>query len=177
MRPTPLCRKLTGLDSLIASNWTLDDKAILFQVRPRKPKKRCGCCGSVAPGYDRLPERTWRSESYGDIAILLRYAPWRVSCPQCGIRVEQVPWARHDSRFTRDFEEKVAYLAQITNKTAITQLTGIAWRTVGRIIERVVEDRLDPDRLKGLRAIGVDEFSYRYVGNDSVITLIKKLKV
>lgn len=161
MRPTPLCRKLTGLDSLMASAFTLEEKAIIFQVRPRKPKKRCGCCGAFAPGYDRLPERTWRSESYGDIAVLLRYAPWRVQCPHCGVHVEQVPWARHASRFTRDFEEKVAYLAQMTNQTAITELTGISWRTVGRIIDTVVSERLDPNRLKGLRAIGVDEFSYR----------------
>jgi len=161
MRPTPLCRKLTGLDNLFASAFTIDEKSIVFQVRPRKPKKRCGCCGAFAPGYDRLPERTWRCESYADTAVLLRYAPWRVNCPQCGVHVEQVPWARHGSRFTRDFEEKVAYLAQMTNQTAITQLTGISWRTVGRIIDTVVSERLDPNRLKGLRAIGVDEFSYR----------------
>lgn len=55
----------------------------------------------------------------------------------------------------------VAYLATATDKTTVTRLLGIAWRTVGAIIERVVEQRLNPDRLKGLKRIGVDEFSYR----------------
>jgi len=86
------------------------------------------------------------------------------------VHVEAVPWARHGSRFTRDFEEKIAYLAQLTNKTAVTQLTGIAWRTVGRIIETLVAEKLDPQRLKDLRAIGVDEFSYRKRHN--YITLV-----
>ncbi len=54
-----------------------------------------------------------------------------------------------------------AYLAQITNKTAVSEMMGISWRTVGNIIARIVADRLDPDRLDGLRRIGIDEISFR----------------
>jgi len=75
--------------------------------------------------------------------------------------VEQVPWASQGSRFTRDFEEMVAYLAQTTDKSKVSKLMRIAWPTVTRIIERVISERLDPQRLQGLRRIGVDEFSYR----------------
>jgi len=74
---------------------------------------------------------------------------------------EKVPWADHGSRFTRDFEEMAAYLAQVTDRTNASAMLGIAWQTIGRIIERVVSRRLDPGRLDGLRRIGVDEFSYR----------------
>jgi transposase len=55
----------------------------------------------------------------------------------------------------------VAYLAQATDKTQVTRLMGIAWRTVGDIVQRVVKRNLDPDRLRNLRWIGVDEFSHR----------------
>jgi len=51
------------------------------------------------------------------------------------------------------FEALVAYLAQITDKTKVTRLAGIAWSTVGSIVERVVERRLDPGRLDGLSSI------------------------
>jgi transposase len=77
------------------------------------------------------------------------------------VRTEQVPWAPLGSRFTGEFEELVAYLAQVTDKTRVTELMGISWTTVGAIVERVVARRLDPARLEGLRRIGVDEFSYR----------------
>jgi transposase len=77
------------------------------------------------------------------------------------VRTEQVPWASQGSRFTWDFEELTAYLAQVTDKTRVTELLGISWTTVGAIVERVVARRLDPSRLEGLRRIGVDEFSYR----------------
>jgi transposase len=63
--------------------------------------------------------------------------------------------------FTRPFEDQVAYLAQRMDKTAIVGLMGIAWRTVGSIAERIVQRLLPPDRLSGVRVIGVDELSYR----------------
>ena len=37
----------------------------------------------------------------------------------------------------------------------------INWRTVGRIIERVSRDELDPDRLNELFDIAIDEVSWR----------------
>ncbi len=65
------------------------------------------------------------------------------------------------STFTGDFESLVAWLALRMDKTAIADLVRINWRTVGRIIERVVTDELDPGRLDGLFEIGVDEISWR----------------
>lgn len=170
MRPTPLCRKLTGNNKLYASAYDITEEGLVFTVRPRWRKPRCGCCGKVAPGYDQQPERGWRGESLGDVRVILRYAPRRVECHDCGILVEQIPWARQGSGFTRDFEEKVAYMAQITDKTSVTRLLGISWRTVGRIVQSVVDERLNPERLKGLRTIGIDEFSYRKHHN--YITLV-----
>jgi transposase len=99
--------------------------------------------------------------SIGSFTFILEYAPRRVDCPTCGVLVEKVPWARHDCRFTRDFEEMVAYLAQTTDKTSVCKLMGISWSTVGNVVARVVADKLDPHRLDELRKIGVDEFSYR----------------
>jgi hypothetical protein len=80
--------------------------------------------------------------------------------PDCGVRVEAVPWAR-GVRFTRDFEDVVAYLAQQMAKAPIARLMRIAWDTVGEIVERVIAERLDSRRLDGLRMVGVDEVSYR----------------
>jgi transposase len=47
------------------------------------------------------------------------------------------------------------------DKTAVVELMGIAWYTVGSIVERVVGRLSPPDRLANLRVIGVDELSYR----------------
>ncbi len=54
----------------------------------------------------------------------------------------------------------MAWLATRTDKSTITRLVRINWRTVGRIIERVADDELDPDRLNELFEIGMDEVSW-----------------
>jgi len=93
--------------------------------------------------------------------VWLSYAPRRVKCPDHGVHVELVPWARAGSRFTRRCEELIAYLAQQMSKTAVCKLVGIDWRTVGSVVERIIADRLDPTRLDDLSVIGVDELSFR----------------
>jgi transposase len=93
--------------------------------------------------------------------VELRYDSRRVDCSRCGVRTEFVPWADPDSLFTRPFEDQVAYLAQRMDKTAIVNLMRIAWSTVGSIAQRVVRRLSPPDRLAGLRVIGIDELSYR----------------
>ncbi len=69
-------------------------------------------------------------------------------------------WARHDSRFTKAFEDQVAWLACNCSKTAVAALQRVAWRTVGRILERVAsEARRNVDLLDGLRRIGIETVS------------------
>ena len=43
--------------------------------------------------------------------------------------------------------------------TPITRLLRIGWETVGRIVQRVVSERLDEHRLAGLVCIGVETVS------------------
>jgi transposase len=86
----------------------------------------------------------------------------RVSCRKHGVVVARVPWARHDSRFTKDFEDQCAWMAVHVSKTTLAELLRVAWRTVGRIIGSVVDERsAEVDPLNGLRKIGIDEVSFR----------------
>jgi transposase len=86
----------------------------------------------------------------------------RVRCRRHGVVVCAVPWARHNSRFTRDFEDQAAWLAVNTSKSAVAELMRIAWRTVGGIVERVAaEAQRQADLLDGLTRIGIDEISHR----------------
>jgi len=161
VRITSLLRLLVGITDLVVDTFSFELRDLVLEVRPRWRKPRCGGCGRIRPCYDRSHPRRGRHLGVGDLKIWLCYAPRRVSCRKCGIRAEQVPWVAPGRRFTRDFEEMAAYLARITDKTQVTRLLGISWRTVGRLVERVVGERLDADRLKGLRRIGIEEFSYR----------------
>ena len=161
MRTTTLLRQLIGVTQLFVREANFEEGGLVVDVVPSWRRSRCGDCGRKASRYDRMPARRWGHLSYRKARIWLQYSPWRTSCADCGVKVEQVPWAERASRFTRQAEELIAYLAQITDKTTVQKLTGIAWRTVGDVVERVIQRTLSSGRLDNLRQIGIDEFSYR----------------
>jgi transposase len=94
----------------------------------------------------------------------LEYRPARVRCPEHGVRVEGVPWARPGSRFTGDFEDGVAWLAVRCTASAVAGERGAGRRTVGGICRRVwrdLEAARGAGRFDGVRRTGVDETSYK----------------
>ena len=162
MRLTTVLRRLLGVTQMHVRDAHLGNTGPLtVRVRPSWRRSRCGTCGERAPRYDRRPPRQWRHAPWGTTPVSLQYAPWRVSCRRCGVRVEAVSWASSRSVFTAAVEELTAYLAQVTDRTTVSRVLGISWQAVGSIVERVVAQRLDERRFDGLRRIGIDEFSYR----------------
>ena len=159
---TTVLRRLLGVMKMyVESALFRRDGTLVVHVRPTWRRSRCGGCGRVGPRYDRRYEREWRHLPWGRHVVVLRYAPWRVECPSVWRPRGAGPRAPSGGRFSEAFEELAAYFAQITDKTQVSRLLGIAWETVGSIVARVVEGRLDPERLVGLRRIGIDEFSYK----------------
>lgn len=137
---------------------------VVASVRLRaRQRGRCGRCQRRCPGYDLgRGRRRWRALDLGSNKVFVEAEAPRVSCPEHGVVVAAVPWARHGSEFTRDFEDQVGWLATQTSKSAVEQLMRIAWRTVGSIVAHVWEAAARrTDRLDGLRRIGIDEISHR----------------
>jgi transposase len=162
MRITTLLKKLIGIKHVVVDDFAVEDRELVIDVHPRWRRHRCSRCGRICRGYDTLNPRRWRHLDWGGVTIWLRYTPRRVDCRRCGVTVERVPWAASaTTRFTWDFEESVGFFAQRCDKTSVEVAFGIAWRTVGAIIERVVYRRHPKNPLSKLRDIGVDELSYR----------------
>lgn len=161
MRITTLLRSLLGLEETRVLDVSFDELGLVIDVAPSWRRGRCSECGESCPGYDRDRGRRWRHLDLAGMTLHLRYDTRRVECPQCGVKVERLPWAETSSWFTRPFEDHVGYLAQRCDKTTVSDMMRVAWDTVGTIIQRVVARRQRPDVLDGLTHIGVDELSYR----------------
>ena len=123
---------------------------VTVRVALRRRRAVCSGCGQLCRQVHDRARRLDLDESRCHIDYDLR----RVRCPDCGVRVEAVPWARPWSRHTRDFEDLLAFCAQQMAKTPLAAQLRIGWETVGRIVERVVSDQLDADRLRELVMIG-----------------------
>src|SRR5258708_33254899 len=161
MRATALLRRVVDVTATRVTGVRFFTGGTLsVEVAPLWRKPRCGVCGHRAPMYDRRPLRWWRHQIVAARVVLLAYAPRRVQCRRCGVRTEQVPWGASASRFSWVFEEWVAYLAQVTDQTHVHKLTGVAWATVGQIIQRVVARPLSPQRLANLRPSWAGQLLY-----------------
>src|SRR4051812_1072002 len=91
---------------------------------------------------------------------LVRVAPRRVRCRHCGVRIEQMPWARTHSRFSHAFEAEVLRRARDCSISGVCRRLRLHWTSVMRLIERRVEESAARQFRKPLRVIGVDEVSY-----------------
>jgi transposase len=160
--------RLLGVEHTVVEQVEFDEDAdaIVAAVRPARRRRRCcGICGRRSPGFDQGEgRRRWRALDLGVVRAFLEADAPRVACREHGVVVAQVPWARHDSGFTRAFEDTAAWLAVHTSRVAVAELLRVAWRTVGRIVARVAQEAETStgiDRLAGLRRIGIDEISHK----------------
>lgn len=166
MRTSIVWARLLGVEKTVIEDVQFDEAAgvIVVSVRPRKKERnRCGICHRRCSQYDRGEgRRRWRALDLGVIRAYMEADSPRVCCPEHGVVVAAVPWARHKARFSRYFDDTVAWLATNCSKSAVQELMRISWRTAGRIIERVADEARERiDLLAGLRRIGIDEISYR----------------
>lgn len=168
MRSKRVWARLASVEGADVVDVDIEEEAtqleVVVHVRPfRHDAQRCGVCRARCPGYDvGHGRRRWRSLDLGTVRVSVEADAPRVRCNEHGVVTSYVPWARHDSGFTRAFEDQVAWLATHTDRTTVSSLTRIAWRTVGRIIGRVSDEAsARVDRFRELRRIGIDELSYK----------------
>ena len=142
---------------------TFASEGVIVTVALRRRRAACAGCGHRGRGlliHEHRVKR-WRHLDLGACRCVIECPVRRVRCALCGRDgIEHVEWARTDTPYTRDFEDLGAWLAQHTDKTAAVRLLRIGWASIGKIIARVVADRLDADRLAALALIGVDEICW-----------------
>jgi transposase len=98
-----------------------------------------GCARRCRVAYVRRIMR-WRHLDLARTRCVLRCEVRRVACPECGIRSEQVPWARAGSRFTRGFEDTCVFLARAAPKVVVAELQSllsVITLTCGRVRVRL----------------------------------------
>jgi transposase len=164
MRETRIWARLFGVEGAVVESVELDGSDVVLHVRACvEDSGRCSVCRRRCPRYDRgSGRRRWRAIDLGTVVAWIEAAAPRVECVEHGVVVENTPWARAGSRFTRTFEDTVAWLAARVSKSTVSTLMRTSWRAVGSIIQRVVDgQRAARDPFEGIKRIGVDEVSYR----------------
>ena len=163
MRVASAFSRLLDLPGVWVRSVSFEPGHVVVTVALRRRRLHCPKCSYSTRHRENKQhhDSLWRHLDLGRWRLEVHAQLRRVRCPEHGVRVEGVPFARDGARFTRDFEDLVAWLATKTDKTATCRLTRIDWQTIGRIIERVGEEMLCEDRLSDLFDVSIDEVAWR----------------
>lgn len=121
----------------------------------------CSGCRRKRPGYDRLPQREYQFVPLWGILVFFIYAPRRVDCPNCGVKVEHVPWCQGKHHTTTTYRWFLAAWAKRLSWSEVAEVFGTSWQTVFRSVDYAVRWGIAHDCWDGITAIGIDEIAWR----------------
>ena len=160
MRVTTAFNRMLGLPGAWVRDVEFGEQAMIVTVAVRRKRPVCSGCGARGLKLKDDRVKRWRHLDQGGLRCQVECRLRRLYCPGCGELPEMVEWARGGARYTREFDDLTAWLAQQMSQTQVTRLMRIGWETVGKILGRVVAEKLPAGRLDALALIGVDEVSY-----------------
>jgi transposase len=163
MRVTAAFFRLLDLPGVWVRKVRFEPDRVVVTVALRRRRLVCPKCEFQTRNRESKQhhDSVWRHLDLGVWRLEIHARLRRLRCPEHGVHVEGVPFARDGARFTRDFEDLVAWLLSKTDRTATCRLVRIDWKTVGRIIKRVGDELLPADRLTDLFEISIDEVAWR----------------
>jgi transposase len=147
-------------------------RAVHIYVSARKTAQyRCPECGTVHKRYDDDIERVWQ---HGDVVFFPCYIHCRrprVKCGKCAkIHIVETPWARKGSRYTLLFEAYAMLLAEKLPIEQARKFVRISHTSFTNIVAYWVDKRVSEDNLRDVKAICVDETSFKR--GQSYVTIV-----
>ncbi len=161
MRDTDLFQLALGLVSpwqVGAAKFDADAKRLDIEIDfKRGGRFLCPDCASAdCPVHDTTP-KTWRHLDFFQHQAFLTARVPRITCPRCGVRQVNVPWARPGSGFTLLFEAFAMTLVTHMPVAAAARILGEHDTRLWRMIIHYVEAALARLDLSDLRRICIDE--------------------
>jgi len=172
-----IIRKTLGLKRFCVKEVKEEDGQLLVYLAPDKRYKlACSRCGKKMPGYDTLAETRWRHVPLWGIPVVLIYAPRRVKCATCGVKVEAIPWTQGKSPLSVPLSVVLATWAKEVAWQVVGRLFGFHWNTVRKAVKDVVDYGLKHRDISDVVYIGIDEISRRkgHIYHTQVYDLIGK---
>ncbi|HDO21510.1 MAG TPA: ISL3 family transposase, partial [Nitrospirae bacterium] len=138
------------------------EPAIEVEIRPRaNSRPECSVCGRRGPGYDSLSIRRFEFVPFWGIKVFFLYAPRRVDCPRCGVKVERMPWVAGKHRLTDAYAWFLAGWAKRLSWKEVAETFRTTWDHVFSSVEMAVTWGRKHMDLSGIKAIGIDEIQWQ----------------
>ena len=141
-------------------NLDMQDNEVHIELDIAKGSKfSCPLCDKTdLTIHDRI-RKTWRHMNIFQFATFLHFSVPRVICPNCGVHLIDVPWARNGSGFTLLFEYFVLSLAKTMPVLDISMMLGEYDTRIWRIISHYVNYFHAKSDWSNVSKVGIDETS------------------
>jgi len=160
-------------ENFVYKNIRLFKNRIEVFIEPRKRSRPiCSGCGKCCPGYDRLRPREFVHVPIWGLAVIFIYSMRRVSCVDCGITVEQVPWCSGKSPLTISYAWFLSEWAKLLSLQEVARQFKTTWHHIFSSVAMAVEYGRERMDLTNITAIGVDEI---YWAKKSFLTVVYQI--
>ena len=122
----------------------------------RGSKYACPECGRECSAHD-FQEKTWRHLNFFQHHCYVHASVPRVKCPEHGVKLATVPWARKGSAFTLLFEQAAMALVREMPVNAAARIIEIMDTRLWRIVQHYVAQAVGQFDLSSVEAVGLDE--------------------
>ena len=134
----------------------------------------CSGCGQRVRGIAEVYEREVRDLPWSEYRATVVVELYRVRCPDCGLKTEQVEQLPSNAPFSKRFEEAVGQACESAPVRRVAKQWKLAESTVRAIDLRYLERWAKRRRKPALRYMGVDEI---YVGRQGkFLTVVSNLE-
>ena len=169
-----LLNKTCKYKSFVYGNVRQETGRITVKVFPRKNSRAiCSGCLNPSPRYDKLTERSFEHIPIWGTPFFFLYKMRRVNCPDCGVKVERVPWSDGKNTLTTHYMQFLAQWGKCLSWKEVAEKFQTSWEKVFRSVEYVVEWGLRHRSLDKIEAIGVDEIQWKQ--GHKYITLVYEI--
>lgn len=147
-------------EELVLRGKKIDSIRVTLVAR-KNSKGLCSSCKRPTGCYDHLPEREFEFVPLWGITVLFCYRMRRVNCPDCGVKVESVPWANGKETMTKAMMQFLANWAKKLSWQETARTFNTSWAKVFSAVKYVVDWGLSKRDFKDVESIGVDEIAWK----------------
>ena len=118
MRVTTAFNRLLRLPGAAVIDVGFGGEGVIVTVRLRRRRRVCSVCGQTGRHLEIHDHRIkrWRHLDLGASRCVIECSLRRLRCPDCGVHLEAVAWARANAQHTRDFEDVVVRHEALLNR-------------------------------------------------------------
>ena len=134
---------------------------VWIELYRERPTYICSGCLRDRERYHDWEERWVQDLPILDAQTHVCFPRFRVACPECGPKVELLPWLEKSARVTNRLAESVAWLCREATVQAAAERYGLSWDTAKAIDKAYLGRTLGEPDLSNVTLLALDEFAIK----------------